>query len=157
MKSFGPAGTMIILIIDMFIKIRAQKRTIVAQTEVIIVHDLSRRNKRIHNQMIILMLTNVIIFFATTLPLTFNKLLASYTISGINELQQFLITSSVFNWILSLNFAVGFFNILLIYEISFDYYSRSLSTSIVLHQIYFERNFFIYSIFVVIKIILDEL
>ena len=100
---------MIVLIVDIFLKIRAQKRTLVAPTEAAATQELSRRNKRIHNQMIILMLVNVIIFFATTLSLTFDKLIASFAISGIAGLQRYLITSSIFNWILSLNFAITFY------------------------------------------------
>jgi len=48
-------------------------------------------------------------FFTTTLPITFNKFLATVLtpISTFDEFQQYMVTSTIFDWILCLNYTVS--------------------------------------------------
>lgn len=127
---------MIIMIVNMFFKIRAQKRAIAPQT---VNPDRSvGRNKRMHNQMFILMLSSVGIFFVTTLPLTIDDVVSSYTISDIAGIERLLVTRTIINWVQSLNCAVSFFFFVIINMIN----HRLIFMSIVLLLLYFEKNSF---------------
>ena len=72
---------MIIMAIDMSIKIRGQKKAIFHQPQPVIVDQSAGRTKRVHNQMILLMLSSIGIFFITTFPLTIDHIVSSYTIN----------------------------------------------------------------------------
>ena len=100
---------MIIMIVSMFFKVRAQKRAIAPQPQTVNPDRAVVRNKRMHNQMFILMLSSVGIFFVTTLPLTIDDVVSSYTISDIAGIERLLVSRTIINWIQSLNCAVSFF------------------------------------------------
>jgi hypothetical protein len=98
------------MVIDMFIKIRAQKRAIFQQPQTANADRPVGRDKRLHNQMILLMVSSVGIFFVTTLPLTIGHIVSVYSITDFTILSQFIINLTILNWIQSLNCAVSFFS-----------------------------------------------
>ena len=101
---------MMTLIFAILVKIRVQKRKVISQRQNVIVQEFAERKQRLNNQMILLLLTNAFIFFATTLPITFNKFLATVLtpISTFDEFQQYMVTSTIFDWILCLNYTVSY-------------------------------------------------
>jgi hypothetical protein len=112
--------------IDMSIKIRGQKKAIFHQPQPVIVDQSAGRAKRVHNQMILLMLSSIGIFLITTFPLTIDHIVASYTLN-ISDLSNFFNTTTILNWFQSLNCAVSFFLI----RIYYPYCLRSTSMYIV--------------------------
>ncbi|CAF3630676.1 unnamed protein product [Adineta steineri] len=107
--SFGPAVLMIIMVMDISIKIRAQKKLVASHLEPINGHRSARSDKRIHNQMILLMLSTIAIFFITTLPITIDDLVAVHTVTDLSDLSNLFIIRTILNWLQSLNCAVNFY------------------------------------------------
>lgn len=100
---------MIIMAIHMIFKIRAQKRAIAPQHPSANADRSVGRDNRIQNQMFILMLSSICIFLITTLPLTIDHIVSSYTITSIAGLEQMIGRTTILTWIQTLNCAVSFF------------------------------------------------
>ncbi len=100
---------MTIMAVNMFFKIRAQKRAVVHQPQSVNVDRSAGQYKRAQNQMFILMVTSICIFLVTTFPLTIGHVVSSYTITDLSGIRNLLINITILNWIQSLNCAVSFF------------------------------------------------
>lgn len=99
---------MLTMVIDMSIKIRAQKRAIFHRPQPVQGDRIVERDRRIHNQMILLMLSSICVFLLTTFPLTIDHMVSSYTIRDLSDIPKLLITMTILNWIQTLNCAVSF-------------------------------------------------
>ena len=100
---------MIMMALNMFFKIRAQKKAVAPQHPSTNADRSVGRDKRIQNQMFILMLSSICIFLITTLPLTIDHIVSSYTITDISGLEKMLSRTTILTWIQTLNCAVSFF------------------------------------------------
>jgi len=65
--------------VNMFFKNRAQNRAVAHQPQSVNIDRSAGRNKRVQNQMFILMVTSICIFLVTTFPLTIGHVVSSYT------------------------------------------------------------------------------
>jgi hypothetical protein len=90
-------------------KIRAQKKAVAHQPQSINVNQSAGRDKHVQNQMFILMISSIGIFLVSTLPLTIDHVVSSYTITDLAGIEKLLITMPILNWIQTLNYAVSFF------------------------------------------------
>ena len=100
---------MIIMAINMFFKIRAQKKAVASQHPSTNADRSVGRDNRVQNQMFILMLSSICIFLITTLPLTIDHIVSSYTITDISSLEKMIKSMTIITWIQTLNCAVSFF------------------------------------------------
>lgn len=99
------------MVINMFFKIRAQKKAVAPQPQPGNADRSIGRDQRVHNQMFILMLSSITIFLITTLPLTIDHIVSSYTITDLSAITKLMITTTILNWIQTLNCAVSFLSI----------------------------------------------
>ena len=130
---------MVIMTIDMFMKIRAQKRTLGPQTQIINGDPTTTRDRRVHNQMILLMLSTIAIFLVTTLPWTIDRTITAYSASPLSNIPRLLISRTILVWFQSQNAAVSF--IREIYERHYLYCVRLTSIYAVLLQHCSGKNF----------------
>ncbi|CAF1488825.1 unnamed protein product [Adineta ricciae] len=105
----APAGLILVFIVDMFIKIRLQKKTIHHQVHNQNRNQTIRHNYRVQNQLFLLMLSNVIIFFTTTVQIGVYRILYVYLVYGSVDLNIPFITSMtvILTWFLGINYSVG--------------------------------------------------
>jgi hypothetical protein len=129
---------MIIMIVSMFLKVRTQKKTVAPQHPN--ADRSAARNIRLHNQMFILMLSSVGVFFVTTLPLVVYDSVLPYTITDIAGIQELLSTRTIFTWLQTLNCAVSFIFFLSMKTNMINH--RLIFMSTVLLRISFVKNFY---------------
>ena len=70
------------------------------------------RQERLNRQMLILMTTSILIFFATTLPVNVRRIIAAYQMinAGGSSLQSIVIGTGSFTVLLTLNYGVSSVN-----------------------------------------------
>lgn len=95
---------MLTLVIDMFMRIRAQKRAIQTISTTSTAH---QRDKRLHNQMLLLMLSSIGLFLVTTLPLTIDQLVSVRIVRDIPGIENLLLVMTILAWIQNNNAAVS--------------------------------------------------
>lgn len=93
---------MFALVIHMIIIVRAQKNAVVPHA-----HRLTRQEKRNQTQMFILMISNVVIFLITTLPLSMSYVISLHTVTTFNDISNSLIVITVLNYLQQLNCSVS--------------------------------------------------
>ncbi|CAF1085247.1 unnamed protein product [Adineta steineri] len=69
------------------------------------------RNERLHRQMLILMISSIIIFFVTTLPVSIRQIAAAYAISAnkATPLEPIINDLAILTVLLSFNYAINFY------------------------------------------------
>jgi hypothetical protein len=73
--------------------IRTQKKIVASQPQSVSADRSAGHNRRVHNQMFILMLSSVGIFLVTTLLLTIYHVVSSYTTNDIAGIEKLSITT----------------------------------------------------------------
>lgn len=96
---------MFVLIIHIIKMIRTQKNRVFAHNQSINRHQPDRRN---HNQMFILMITNVSIFLVTTLPLIMSNIISLHTVKSPVDISNSLTIITILGWFQQLNCSVSF-------------------------------------------------
>lgn len=96
---------MFVMVIDMFLRLRAQKRAVQStSTSNTMAH---QRDKRLHNQMLLLMLSSIGLFLITTLPLTIDQIVSARIVRDIPGIENLLVVMSILAWIQNNNAAVS--------------------------------------------------
>lgn len=95
---------MILMVIDIFQRIRAQKRMLYPQS---VSNHRYQRDKRIHNHMLLLMMSSIILFLVTTFPLTIHQLVSVHVVRDVPSIENLLVSMTIMNWIQSNNAAVS--------------------------------------------------
>ncbi|CAF1084898.1 unnamed protein product [Adineta steineri] len=69
------------------------------------------RQARLHRQMLILMISSIMIFFVTTLPVSIRQIVAAYEISAgkTTDLIKIISDTSILTILLTLNYAINFY------------------------------------------------
>ncbi|CAF1455774.1 unnamed protein product [Adineta ricciae] len=106
-----PAGLILVFIVDMFIKIRLQKRIVHQHINNQNRNQTVRHNNRLQNQLFIIMLSNVIIFFITTVQIGIYRFLYWRTLSssiGL-DIRFFTNLTVILSWVLGINYSINFY------------------------------------------------
>lgn len=104
---------MLLALIDMFLKIRAQKRNAGQQIEVqprgAVSNPTTRRNNRLQTQLFVLMLSSIAIFLMTNLPVAIYRIVYPRQVLTIpiTEYASVAKISAIFQFIWSINYAVS--------------------------------------------------
>ncbi|CAF1185345.1 unnamed protein product [Adineta ricciae] len=110
-----PVIVMLFFLIDMFIRIRAQKRNAGQQIEVQsrgrISNPAVRRNNRLQTQLFVMMLSSIAIFLATNLPVAVYRTVFPRQVLNIpiTEYSSVAKLSAIFQVIWSVNYTINFY------------------------------------------------
>lgn len=88
-----------------------QKNAVAPINQSVNSHQLTRQEKRNHNQMFILMITNVCIFLITNLPLILVEIISLHTVVTIEDISKSLAVITIISWFQQLNCSVSVFEI----------------------------------------------
>ena len=99
---------MFIFLIDIFVVVRVRKRAVVHTIQSILLDRQSRRQKYVQMQMLILMLSSIVMFLLTMLPVSIYKITSPRQANLSSEFLTIVNIWTIFGWIQSLNYAVRF-------------------------------------------------
>ena len=98
---------MLIILLDIFISVRLRKQAVAQPTQVW-QNDANngQRQKNLHKQMFIMILTSICIFFITNLPLAIGKIVLPRDVQGISSAGRLTTIWTILGWFQSLSYAV---------------------------------------------------
>jgi hypothetical protein len=132
--SLGPASIMVVMVLDMFAKIRARKKAVAHRAPTQNPDHAAVRDKNLQNQMLFLMLSSIGIFFVTTLPLTIGHILSVHQDIATVDLGALLTFLTILNWLQSLNCAVSLLRMLRqddsLFPFEVNFYVHCLSSAL---------------------------
>ena len=98
---------MLLILIDIFIHVRTHKRNLIQPAQLQRVDNRANHQKNIQLQMFILMLSSIIIFLITTLPIAIYKITSVRAADLFVSIPQITSIMTGLGWFQSLNYAVS--------------------------------------------------
>ncbi|UJR37137.1 hypothetical protein I4U23_029841 [Adineta vaga] len=108
--SIIPVILMLLFLIDIYINIRSRKRAVVQPGNTIHETNKSKHQRTLQNQLLVLMLSSIAIFFITTTPVAIYKIASPRQKSISTEILSIASIWVGLGWFQTLNYAVNFYS-----------------------------------------------